>query len=245
MKKGNILVVSAHAADFCTRAGGTILQYVSRGYEVTVFDLTFGERGESGSYWSKNPQGTIELCKEQRKKEASIAAKFMGVEIEFFDYNDYPLEMGIDHIKNLTKRILEIRPDIVLTHWVEDPFNVDHAVAGNAVVRAISSAAMLGALPNTPAHFIPDIFFFESTVPHSEFNKFRMDTYIDITDVFEKKLEAIKKFASQPQLIDYYTHFGLHRGFQAREWAKRPIKYAEGFKRYTPFVGTEFPLMER
>jgi 4-oxalomesaconate hydratase len=240
-----ILVVSAHAADFCTRAGGTLARYARNGGNITVFVLTFGERGESGGYWAANPQGTLADCKAVRQREASAAAACLGAKIEFFDYDDYPLELGVDRIRDLTKRILQIRPNIILTHWLEDQFNQDHAVTSNAVIRAVSSAGMLGALPNTPAHFVPDIFFFESTLPHSEFNNFRVDTYIDISDVFEQKMEAIKKFECQPQLVNYYTHFGGHRGFQASEWARRPIKQAEGFKRYTPFVGTVFPLTER
>jgi 4-oxalomesaconate hydratase len=240
----NILVVSAHAADFCTRAGGTLLKYLSKGSKVTVFDLTFGERGESGNYWRSNPASTIQECKDRRKNEALEAAKLMGVKIKFFDYNDYPLEMNIDRIKVLIKEILEIRPNIILTHWIDDPFNLDHEITGKAVIRAVSSAGMLGSLPNTPAHFVSNIFFFESTVPHSEFNNFKIDTYIDITDVIDIKIEAIKKFVSQPQLVEYYTRSGLHRGYQASDWSRRPVKYAEGFKRYVPFVGTEFPLIE-
>ena len=193
MKK--ILVVSALAADFCTRAGGTIIRYAQQGCEVTVFALTFGERGESGGYWKENPNGSVEECKSVRQREATAAAQVMGVKIEFFDYDDYPLEMGVGRIRDLTRRILEIRPDIVMTHWLEDAFNADHAVAGNAVIRAISGAGMLGALPNTPAHFLPDIFFFESTIPNSEFNNFKMDTYIDITSVIDAKLDAIRKYA--------------------------------------------------
>jgi 4-oxalomesaconate hydratase len=240
-----ILVVSAHAADFCTRAGGTLIRCAEQGWGVTVFALTFGERGESGGYWKANPRGTLADCKAVRRGEASAAAASMGVAIEFFDYDDYPLEMGVDRIRDLTRRILQLRPEVVLTHWLEDPFNEDHAVTARAVIRAVSSAGMLGALPGTPAHFLPDIFLFESTVPNAEFNNFRIDTYIDITSVMERKLDAIRKFACQPQLVDYYTRFGLHRGFQASEWARRPIQYAEGFKRYNPFVGTDLPVIER
>jgi 4-oxalomesaconate hydratase len=240
-----ILVVSAHAADFCTRAGGTLIRYAAQGSEVLILVLTFGERGESGSYWKANPGGTLEACKTIRRQEAGAAAECMGVAIEFFDYDDYPLDMGVDRIRDLTRRILEVRPQIVLTHWLEDPLNEDHAITARAVIRAIGGAGMLGALPATPAHFLPDMFLFESTVPNSEFNNFRMDTYIDITSVMDRKLEAIGKFACQPQLIEYYTRFGLHRGFQASEWARRPIKYAEGFRRYNPFVGTTFALTER
>ena len=240
-----ILVVSAHAADFCTRAGGTLARYARDGARITVFALTFGERGESGGYWAANPAGTLEDCKAVRQREASAAAACLGAKIEFFDYNDYPLELGVERIRDLTKRILQIRPRLILTHWLQDQFNQDHAVTANAVIRAVGSAGMLGALPNTPAHYLPDIFFFESTVPHSEFNSFQMDAYIDISDVFEQKMEAIRKFECQPQLVDYYTHFGMHRGFQASEWARRPIKQAEGFKRYTPFVGTALPLSQK
>lgn len=175
-----ILVVSAHAADFCTRAGGTLSRYASTGEKITVFVLTFGERGESAGYWAANPKGTIDDCKAVRKHEPSAAAACLGAHIEFFDYNDYPLEMGVDRIRDLTKRILEIRPNIILTHWLEDQFNQDHAVTSNAVIRAVSSAGMQGALPNTTAHYVPDIFFFESTLPHSEFNNFRIDTSVRI-----------------------------------------------------------------
>jgi len=43
-----ILVFSAHAADFCTRAGGTIAKHVQNGDTVYVIALSDGERSESG-----------------------------------------------------------------------------------------------------------------------------------------------------------------------------------------------------
>jgi 4-oxalomesaconate hydratase len=45
------LVISAHAADFCSRAGGTITKLVRLGESVHVIDLTMGERGESEEFW--------------------------------------------------------------------------------------------------------------------------------------------------------------------------------------------------
>jgi 4-oxalomesaconate hydratase len=242
---GNILVVSAHAADFCTRAGGTIIRYLDMGWNVTVMCMTFGERGESGNYWRVNPTSTVEECKRSRKQEAQNVADFLGITIEFYDYNDYPLVFTADAVRNITKKILTLRPEIILTHFNRDPLNNDHAATSGAVVQALASAAQLGALPNTPAHYFPNVYFFESTVPHSEFNEFKMDTYIDITQTFERKMEAIRLFTAQPQLGNYYRHFAEHRGFQATDWAKRPIKYAEGFFRFLPYVGEEFPLMLR
>jgi 4-oxalomesaconate hydratase len=245
MNDKRMLVVSAHAADFCTRAGGTIIKYVKNGWDVFVIVLTYGEKGESGGFWKNKPNGTLDECKKIRHVESEEAAKVLGTKIEFYGYNDYPLSMDEDRIITLTRRILELRPEIILTHWIEDPLNMDHQVTSKSVIRAISSAAQLGALPNTPAHYFPNVYFFESTVPHPEFNNFKPDTFIDIEDNFEIKIEAIKKFSCQPQLVSYYTHFALHRGFQASDWAKRPIKYAEGFIRYLPYVGKMFPLLER
>jgi 4-oxalomesaconate hydratase len=240
-----ILVVSAHAADWCTRSGGILIKYARKGYDITVFALTYGDHGESGSYWKTNPKSDLDSCKKCREREARSAADFIGIKkIEFFDYGDYPMIIPPGEERKLAHRILELRPDVILTHWIDDPFNMDHEVTGKAVVRAVSAAGMLGALPDTPAHFIPDIFFFETTMPHSEFNHFEIDTYVDIGDVFEAKIEAVRKFEAQPQLVDYYTRCALNRGIQGTDWARgrRMIKYAEGFKRYVPFLGDELPL---
>lgn len=242
-----ILVVSAHAADWCTRAGGTILRYLRQGAQVTVFALTYGERGESGDFWAAFPTSTVDACKASRRREALAAAQLMGVSIEFFDYDDYPLALSAAQIRDLTRRILELRPDLVLTHSSTDPLNVDHEVTNRAVLRAVSGAAMLGALPNTPAHFVPDVFLFEASLPHSEFNEFKMDTYVDITGVFEQKLAAVAKFEAQPHLVDYYRRCGERRGEQATNWlrGRGTVRYAEGFQRYTPFVGELLPTIER
>ena len=240
-----MLVVSAHGADWCTRAGGIIIKYVNLGWEVTVFALTYGEHGESGEYWKNHPGTNVEEVKRCREAEARKAASFIGVkEIRFFDYGDYPLTMDEKRIRVLTKDILMLRPDVILTHWMNDPINSDHEVAGKAVFRAVTAAGMRGALPDTEPHFIPDIFQFETTIPHAEFNRFEIDTFVDITDVFGKKIEAVRLFQAQPQLVNYYTTCAASRGFQASDWSRGrgKIAYAEGLKRYTPYLGNELPV---
>lgn len=246
MAEKSVYVVSAHAADYCTRAGGTIARYTAAGWKVRILVLTEGARGESGGYWKNNPGGTEEECAAVRRKESELAAERLQVtDISFLGLKDYPLTITADTIRLITSEILKWRPQLILTHWLEDPLNVDHEITAKAVVRALSSGAQLGAFPNTPAHYFPALYCFESTVPHSEFNAFRPDTYIDIDETFETKMAAIGAFACQPQLVGYYTHFAMHRGFQAADWAKRAIRYAEAFKRYIPHVGTTFPLTER
>lgn len=43
----NLLVISAHAADFVWRAGGTIAKYANAGSAVHVVCVGMGQRGES------------------------------------------------------------------------------------------------------------------------------------------------------------------------------------------------------
>src|SRR5258708_24092470 len=86
----NVLVFSAHAADFVWRAGGVIALYTSRGYKIRILCLSFGERGESQGAW-KEPGMTIEKVKEIRRMESTKAARILGAEIRFFDSGDYPI----------------------------------------------------------------------------------------------------------------------------------------------------------
>jgi 4-oxalomesaconate hydratase len=79
----------------------------------------------------------------------------------------------------------------------------------------------------------------------SEFNQFAPDFSVDITANQEKKMEAIAKFGYQPQLGDFYVHFAKHRAFQARIWTKLSIEYADGFKRFVPYVGKSLPISQR
>lgn len=245
MGKKDVLVVSAHAADYCTRAGGTIAKYVKEGYKVHIIALTYGCRGESGNYWQENPAGTEQECAAIRHRESQAAADYLGATIEFCGYNDYPLTMDESRIRHLTRRYLDIRPEIVLTHNISDPTNVDHELAAQAVIKAVTSGAQLGAFPETGHQYFPNLFFFESTVPYSEFNDFKPDTYINIDDTFDTKLAAIRKFECQPQLADFYIHFARHRGFQVRSFTKQPVTYAEAFKRYFPFAGDLLPETKR
>ena len=49
IKGKKVLVVSAHAADYVWRSGGTIAKYIKHGAEVHVVVLSFGIRGERGA----------------------------------------------------------------------------------------------------------------------------------------------------------------------------------------------------
>ena len=50
-----VLVFSAHAADFCSRAGGTIARFIDVGSSVHIVDFSYGELCESPALWARDP----------------------------------------------------------------------------------------------------------------------------------------------------------------------------------------------
>ena len=138
-----MLVIGAHSADFVWRAGGAIAVCSRAGGDAQVIALSYGERGESGELWKQDGQ-TIENVKAIRHAEAEKAANALGAEFRALDFGDYPLEVGPQRLAAVVDAIREFDPDVLITHTDTDPFNPDHPVAHDVVVRARSLAAGAG-----------------------------------------------------------------------------------------------------
>jgi 4-oxalomesaconate hydratase len=241
MKEPSILVFSAHAADFCTRAGGTLALYRRRGAAVHVVDATYGERGESEDYWARPGAKSVEEAKRVREEEAREAAGILDVTIEFLDYGDYPLVLGRERLEALARVVRSRKPDILLTHWKSDPFDVDHQVLAEGVLHAANLATVAGFDHETGKVRWPYMFAFEPSIPNDDATGFRPDHFVDIDEVFDLKMKAVAVLRSQSKLVRYYTQWGEHRGFQARLASGRQVRCAEAYQRFTPVVDTRLP----
>jgi 4-oxalomesaconate hydratase len=233
----DLIVFSAHAADFCSRAGGMIALTAASGRSVHVVDLTFGERGESEDYWSGAGPRSADGAKQVRRAEAEEAAATLGASIEFLDFGDYPLEIDGERLNRIAAILRERRPASVATHWNRDPYNLDHEVTANAVARAASIAAVPGSDPSRPPAPYPALFAFEPTIPRDDDTGFRPSHYVVIDDVFELKMRALACLRSQTKLPKMYTQWGEYRGAQARQWCGQAVRYAEAYYRHTASVG--------
>jgi 4-oxalomesaconate hydratase len=240
MSRESILVVSAHVADFVWRAGGAIALYASRGDDVTVVCLSYGERGESARYWRQGM--TLEEVKKARHGEGAAAAEVLGANFVAFDADDYPLVETSQLLDRLVALFREVRPTIVLTHTERDPWNRDHEVANSIVTNARIIAQAAGHDPETEAIGAPPVFLFE---PHqTEYSGFMPDLLLDITEVWERKLEAMQCIEGQEHLWDYYTDVAKRRGVQARRNSGPNLGLggdtkAEAYQRMYPQVATE------
>ena len=146
-QKPTALVISAHSADFVWRAGGAIALHQSRGYEVTVVCLSYGERGESAKLW-KEAGMTLDKVKAARRTEAENAAKALGVnDIRFLDRGDYPLDLGRETLDQMVDIIREVQPRFMFSHSKWDPYNTDHMRTTDFALEARMVAQAWGHNP--------------------------------------------------------------------------------------------------
>ncbi|MFY1637972.1 PIG-L deacetylase family protein [Solwaraspora sp. WMMB335] len=234
---GPVLAVSAHAADFVWRAGGALALSASRGRQVHVLCLTFGEKGESQGLW-RQPEMTLDRVKEVRREEASRAAKVLGADVEFLDVGDYPLRPTDALYDSVTATIRRLNPAVILTHPRVDPYNFDHALTHEIVLRARMVAQAAGHDPTSRPIGAPQVLQFEPHQP--EQCGFVPNLLLDITAVFDRKAEAMRIMGAQSHLVAYYTDLATRRGVQAvRNGGSRSITHAEAFQRVFPTVGGE------
>lgn len=240
MAGDKLMVVSAHVGDFVWRAGGAIALYSSRGHEVHVVCLAYGERGESARYWRQGMD--LNQVKKARHEEAEAAVEVLGAQLHAFDGDDYPLVETPELLDRLVQMYREVMPTVVLTHAERDPWNRDHETAFQMATKARIIAQAPGYDPGHEVLGAPPVFLFE---PHqSEYCEFMPDVLLDITDVWQKKLEAMHCLEGQQHLWDYYTDVARRRGVQAKRNSGPNLgldteAMGEAYQRVYPQVASE------
>ncbi len=231
------LVVSAHSADFIWRAGGAIALYASRGWRIKVVCLSFGEKGESQKLW-KEPGMTLDRVKAARRVEAEKAGRILGVsDFDFFDLGDYPLRTNLAALERLADIYQELRPSWVLTHSLEDPYNLDHPEASRFTQEARIIAQAHGRRGADVAIGAPPVFLFE---PHqTEQCNWKPQVILDISEVWATKRKAFEQMDAQEHLWEYYTRVAMQRGVQGARNSERKMKFGEAYQRVFPLVSGE------
>jgi bacillithiol biosynthesis deacetylase BshB1 len=180
MEPLDVLAVVAHPDDAELLCGGSLLASRDRGERTGILDLT---RGEAGS------QGSAEL----RAREAEAAGGVLGLTVRRnAGLLDARLQNNLEARKALIEQLRELRPRVVVTHWLQGR-HPDHRAAAELVY----DAAYLSGLKNYPALGDP---FRPLKVVHAL--SFREEPQkptfvVDISDQMERKLEAIAAYSSQ------------------------------------------------
>ena len=212
-----VMAVSAHPADFCSRAGGTLIKHVQAGSRVKVVWLTHGETDESKLLYERRPGISLAEVRQVREREAFACTEVIGCEARMFGWGDNPLRVTPERMELLAQEMADFQPDLILTHWKDELTYATHWLTAQSVIQAAQLAD--GSW---------DIRFFEPNIGTAGRVGFIPDHYVDISDVFELKIKALAKLETQPQLLPWYTTCAEWRGLEIRR------RYAEGFVRWGP-----------
>lgn len=191
-----VLVVTAHPDDVDFSAAGTIATWTAAGIEVTYCVCTDGDAG------GFDPNVDRAEIPGIRRSEQEAAAKEVGVhDVRFLGYKDGHLEPTQDLRRDISRVIRQVRPQRMLIssperNWMRLPAShPDHLAAGEAAIFAIYPDAR-----NAFAH--TELLRDEGLEPWSVseawvFAHATNDHYVDITDVFDRKLAALHSHVSQ------------------------------------------------
>lgn len=189
------MVIMAHPDDpefFC---GGLVALWAQHGTKVEYLLLTNGNKG------SDDPEMTPARLKAIRQREQRAAADVLGVgNITFFDEPDGELTPSPALREQVVRQLRRFRPDAVIApdpttfFWHNRINHTDHRAAGQ-----IAADALFPAVGNRMYH--PELLadgLEPHTVPHIFIaGSLQPDIFVDITAVFDKKVDAILCHISQ------------------------------------------------
>lgn len=235
-----MVVVSAHAADFVWRCGGTMAAYSAAGWDVHVICLSVGVRGESESLWT-GPDGlNAEEIEQIRIEESKAAAAELNATIEFMGLGDHPLVTSSEVTLRLAKILREHHPDIVLTHLKSDLLSPDHPATYQLTADAIRLSVVKGTFPEIKPARMPELYCFEPD--QCSIEMFNPNIYIDITAVTGRKAAAMAAVKSQSALMaPRYTDRAKFRASLGYVFGHGNVEQAEAFVQCYPWHGTRFP----
>jgi N-acetylglucosamine malate deacetylase 1 len=178
----DIAGICAHPDDAELVMGGTVCLESRRGRRVVLLDLTRGECGSRGT-------------PEQREAEATAAARILGVaRRESLGLPDGGLSPTTEQKDKLVAALRRLRPRVVITqHWEQR--HPDHAAASRIVYEASFLAGLRNYKPELGPAFRP--FKIAYTPGVTEPTEIAPSFVVDITAVWDTKMEAIRAFASQ------------------------------------------------
>jgi len=224
--KLDILAIGVHPDDVELGCSGVLLNEARNGKATGIIDLTQGELGTRGSV-------------ETRYAEAAAAARILAVKTrENLRFRDGFFRNDEEHQLQLIRVIRKYRPEIVIGNVLDDR-HPDHGRAGHLIADAcfLSGLAKIETTddegkaqekwrPKYVLHYLQDWYH-------------EPDLLVDISDVFEQRMESIKAYTTQfgvmddndgPQTYISTPDFLDSVVARARMFGKRiGVKYAEGF----------------
>lgn len=217
------LMIYAHPDDIEFGVAGTAAKWAKAGAKVHYIVITDGNIG------SHDPEMTPEKLATIRRAEQTAAAATVGATVSYLGYPDGMLQPTLALRRDLVREIRRHRPNVVVTgdprsFFPRDTYinHPDHRAAATAAVEACFPA------PNSPLVFPElleegfepcDVNYVYISHPVSGAN-----LWVDISDVIDLKIEALKQHPSQmrgwdptDRLKEWSAEIGKRVGFKHAE----------------------------
>ena len=206
------------------------MKWAAQGRKIVLVVCTNGDKGSS------DPEMTSPKLAAIREAEQREAAEVLGVsEVVFLRHSDQNLEDTHELREQISREIRRHMPHTVLTMDPNRPYirHQDHYVCGRVTLNCVFPYARdRMAFPKLieeglEPHKVREVYLWSSLEP---------DTFLDVTDTFDAKLDALSRHRSQ---VGQGWEQGV-REVRARtryaEVGKRiGVTYAEAFKRIEIF----------
>jgi LmbE family N-acetylglucosaminyl deacetylase len=221
------LAVTAHPDDVDFAMAGTVALLTEAGAEVTYCIVTNGDAGGFDADVARSQIAGI------RQAEQRAAAAEVGVtDLRFLDYPDGRVEVTLDLRRDIARVIREVRPQRLLCQSPERNMlrlpaaHPDHTAVGEATLCALypdarNPFAYLGELDSLEAWTVPETWVFGME---------RVNHYVDVTSVLERKKAALRRHESQmPGVADLDALLSWWLGGNAKAAGWEEGRYAEAF----------------
>ncbi|MCA1899273.1 MAG: PIG-L family deacetylase [Chloroflexi bacterium] len=221
--------IAAHPDDQDFTVAGTLAKWARAGCRVISVLVTSGDAGSNDIAHDAAHKPALARIREAEQQAANAA---LGVaETVFLRYPDGELAPSLELRKDLTRLIRQYQPDVVVTG---DP---DARFYGNEYInhpdhRAAAEAAVYAVFPSAGSRLIFTDLLEAGYEPHNVKRLYlhgveKPDTWVDIRETFETKLEALKKHVSQ---LDTHNVDEWMREWAKEEGKEKGLEFAEAYK---------------
>ena len=181
--KLDLLAFGVHPDDIELSCAGTLLVEKNNGKKVGIVDLTRGELGTRGTA-------------ETREEEATNSARILDVDVrENLDMRDAFFRNDEENQRKIITVLRKYQPEIVLCNATEDR-HPDHGRSA----KLVSDSCFLSALrkiETVDGNEKQEIWKPKYVFNYIQDQYIAPDFVVDISNVIEKKLEAIRAFKTQ------------------------------------------------
>ena len=205
--KETIAIAGGHPDDLVGSLGFALL--AKDRFDIHMLDFTRGEVGWSG-------HGKEETARVRTAEEESVCAE-LGATPHFLGEVDGDAFATREAVACTASLLRELKPRAIIMHWPLDS-HMDHVMSTAATLKAVWTTYA------DPRKDFPEIYFYEET---SQSLYFHPVWYVDITSVWDRKVELMRKYVCQNSgdgIVRNKTEDALFRGNQF--WVDKAEAYA-------------------